>query len=396
MNVAPPLSGDIYLNNAATSWPKPESVIRAVHDHLLTLPGESGRSTDELTIDPVQKARETVSDFFCCDNPDNLIFTSGATQSLNMLIHGFAAGQPSRFHAITTDLDHNSVLRPLTTLADQHKITLSIIQSHDGYVRTADVRDAITDDTRLLVINQGSNVIGSVQKIQEIHTALKGSGIFLIADGSQTAGQIPVDLSRLGADAFVFTGHKYLFGMSGTGGFWIRKPETVLPIMQGGTGTNSADLRQPDMLPERFEAGTPNYPGIISLEAGVRYIQETGFRRITDHQKRCIDAFYEPLKDSEGVIRYNPSPDIPVFAVNIKGMDPDLAGFVLRTTYRIITRSGLHCAPLIHTQITEGKGCVRLSPSLLTDPADCRYAGEVLATLGEQVQTSGMKNRIHQ
>ena len=395
MNQSPPPPRDIYLNNAATSWPKPESVIRAVRDHLLAMPGESGRSTDELTLDPVQKARETVAEFFGCENPDNLIFTSGATQSLNMLIHGFAAEQASHFHAITTDLDHNSVLRPLTTLADQRRITLSIIPSRDGYIRPADVRDEIRDDTRFLVINQGSNVIGTVQKIQEIHAALKGTGIFLLVDGSQTAGQIPVDLSRLGADAFVFTGHKYLFGMPGTGGFWIRDPEAVQPIMQGGTGTHSADLKQPAMLPERYEAGTPNYPGIISLEAGVTYIQETGFDRIADHQKRCINAFYEPLKDNDSVIRYHPSPDIPVFAVNIKGMDPDTAGFVLRTTYGLITRTGLHCAPLIHNQITAGKGCVRFSPSLLTDPADCRYAGEILATLGKQVRASGMQNQTH-
>jgi len=395
VNKSPPPSRDIYLNNAATSWPKPESVIRAVYDHLLALPGESGRSTDELTLDPVQKARETVAEFFGCETPDNLIFTSGATQSLNMLIHGFAAGQTSQFHAITTDLDHNSVLRPLTTLADQRRITLSIIPSRDGYVRPADVQDEIRDDTRLLVINQGSNVIGTVQKIREIHTTLKETGIFLLVDGSQTAGQIPIDLSRLGADAFVFTGHKYLFGMPGTGGFWIRDPGAVQPIMQGGTGTNSADLRQPTMLPERYEAGTPNYPGIISLEAGVTYIQETGFDRISDHQMRCIDAFYEPLNDSDSVIRYRPSPDIPVFPVNIRGMDPDTAGFVLRTTYGIITRTGLHCAPLIHNRITAGKGCVRLSPSLLTDPADCRYAGEVLAALGKQVLASGVQNQTH-
>jgi len=382
----PPPHRDIYLNNAATSWPKPEPVMQAVHDHLRTLPGESGRSTDELTHDPVTETREIIAGFFGCDDPDHLIFTSGATQSLNMLIHGFAAGQNSPFHVITTDLDHNSVLRPLTTLADQNQIDLSIVPSSEGYVLPTDIRDTIRDNTRLLVLNQGSNVIGTVQKIREIQNALKGTDVFFIVDGSQTAGQIPVDLSRLGVDAYVFTGHKYLFGMPGTGGFWIRDPDPVLPIIQGGTGTNSANLRQPTILPERYESGTPNYPGIVSLGAGITYIQETGFPRITAHLNRCIDAFYEPLKDSEQVIQYQPKPDIPVFPVNIKGMDSDTAGFVLRNSYGIITRTGLHCAPLIHNQITGGKGCIRLSPSLLTDPEDCRYAGECLASLGEQVQ----------
>ncbi|PWR71339.1 aminotransferase class V-fold PLP-dependent enzyme [Methanospirillum lacunae] len=387
---------DIYLNNAATTWPKPERVIDAVQAHLHRLPGESGRSTDELTVDPVQEARETVSEFLGCKEPDHLIFTSGATQSLNMLIHGFAAGQEDMFHVITTDLDHNSVLRPLTTLADNNRIEVSVIPSRDGYIHSSDIISAIRDDTRLFVINQGSNVLGTVQNIHEIHSALKRADLFMIVDGSQTAGQIPVDLSRLGADAFVFTGHKYLFGMPGIGGFWIRDPDVVQPIIQGGTGTNSANLRQPSILPERYEAGTPNYPGIVSLEAGISYLREIGNSRIADHQRKCIDAFYDPLKDSDQIIKYHPTPDIPVFPVNIKGMDPDTAGFVIRTTYGIITRTGLHCAPLIHARITDGKGCVRLSPSILTDPSDCRFAGEVLASLGDQVQSAGTTSKASQ
>lgn len=382
---------DIYLNNAATTWPKPEGVIDAVQDHLHRLPGESGRSTDELTLDPVQEGRETVSVFFGCKDPDHLIFTSGATQSLNMLIHGFTAGQEGKFHVITTDLDHNSVLRPLTTLVDNNRIEVSIIPSRDGYIHSSDIISEIREDTRLLVINHGSNLLGTVQNIQEIRSVLKHADLFMIVDGSQTAGQIPIDLSRLGADAFVFTGHKYLFGIPGIGGFWIRDPDVVQPIIQGGTGTNSANLRQPSVLPERYEAGTPNYPGIVSLEAGISYLREFGYSRIADHQRKCVDAFYEPLKDSDTIIRYHPSPDIPVFPVNINGMDPDTAGFVMRNSYGIITRTGLHCVPLIHAKITDGKGCVRLSPSILTDPSDCRFAGEVLASLGDQIQSSGTR-----
>lgn len=387
---------DIYLNNAATTWPKPNQVIDVVQAHLHRLPGESGRSTDDLTVDPIQEARETVSEFFGCKDPDHLIFTSGATQSLNMLIHGFAAGQEGKFHVITTDLDHNSVLRPLTTLVDNNRIDVSVIPSRVGYIHSSDIISEIREDTRLLVINHGSNLLGTVQNIHEICSALKRTDLFMIVDGSQTAGQIPVDLSRLGADAFVFTGHKYLFGMAGIGGFWIRDPDAVQPIMQGGTGTNSANLRQPSNLPERYEAGTPNYPGIVSLEAGISYLREIGSSRIADHQRKCIDAFYEPLKGSEEIIRYLPFPDIPVFPINIKGMDPDTAGFVLRTTYGIITRTGLHCAPLIHARITDGKGCVRLSPSILTNPSDCTFAGEALVSLGEQVRSTGSSSHINQ
>lgn len=385
MNYSPP-HHEIYLNNAATSWPKPDSVIKAISDNLLSLPGESGRSTDELTRDPIQEARETVAGFFQCKDPDHLIFTSGATQSLNMLIHGFTAAQSKPFHVITTDLDHNSVLRPLTTLADQNLIELSIIPSLKGYIQAEDVKDAIRDDTRMMVITQGSNVLGTVQKIPDIHNALKNDDIFLLVDGSQTAGQIPINLDTLGADAYVFTGHKYLFGMSGTGGFYIQNPEAVKPVMQGGTGTNSENLRQPGQLPDRFESGTPNYPGIISLQAGVSYLSKMGFDQISAHQKACTNAFFEPLKNVEDIIFYNQVPDIPVFPVNIRGLDADTAGFVLRTAYGIITRTGLHCAPLIHMATTNGKGCIRLSPSVLTDPEDCRYAGEMLANLAKNVR----------
>lgn len=378
---------EIYLNNAATSWPKPDSVINAVHNHLLTLPSESGRSTDELREDPVQEAREVVSDFFSCHDPDHLIFTSGATQSLNMLIHGFVASYSGQFHVITTDLDHNSVIRPLTTLADQNRIRLTIIPSHDGYVDAKEIYDAVQDDTRFVAVTHGSNVLGTVQPVKEIRDRLDEE-IFFLVDGSQPAGQIPVDIPSLGVDAYVFAGHKYLFGMSGTGGFWIRNPDTIEPIIQGGTGTNSKNLRQPDSLPERFESGTPNYPGIVSLRAGITFLKEVGTDQISSHMQRCIQEFYDPLFKSEQVIRYSPSPDIPVFPINIRGMDPDTAGFVLRSSYGIITRTGLHCVPLIHEQITNGEGCIRLSPSILTNPDDCRYAGEMIAMLAGKVRDS--------
>ncbi|MDD1724747.1 MAG: aminotransferase class V-fold PLP-dependent enzyme [Methanospirillum sp.] len=387
MNASRP-SRDIYLNNAATSWPKPDSVIRAVEQYLLQPPGESGRSTDALSEDPVSNARETVSRFFSCPDQDHVVFTSGATESLNMLIHGFSALHPDPFHVITTDLDHNSVLRPLTTLADRNQVQLSVIPSRNGHVSAGDIRDTIRDDTLLAVISHGSNVMGTVQKIREIRSAL-GDEIFVIADGAQAAGQVPVNIPALGVDAYVFTGHKYLFGMPGTGGFWIRNPEEVRPVFQGGTGTDSANLRQPSQLPERFESGTPNYPGIISLTAGISFIQETGFDAIVSHAQQCIDTFYEPILESEDIVCYSPSPDLPVFPVNIRGIEPDMAGFILRTSYGIITRTGLHCSPLIHDAITGGEGCIRISPSLLTDPGECRYAGEILCALAKKVNMSG-------
>jgi selenocysteine lyase/cysteine desulfurase len=156
--------------------------------------------------------------------------------------------------------------------------------------------------------------------------------------------------------------------------------------MQGGTGTDSANLHQPSSLPERFEAGTPNYPGIVSLMAGINYIAEIGFDKISSHLKACTHAFYNAINNSDKVIKYSSSPDIPVFPVNIKRLDADTAGFILHRSNGIISRTGLHCAPLIHKQITNGEGCIRLSPSIFTDPDDCRFAGETISDLAENVK----------
>lgn len=378
---------DVYLNNAATSWPKPGPVIDAVKAHFAGLPGESGRSTDELTRDPIHEARKNAAGFFGCPDSDHLIFTSGATESLNLLIHGFIRRESEPCHVITTDLDHNSVLRPLTTLADHHIVDITVLSSRDGYITAGDIEEALRDDTRLVVINHGSNVLGTVQPVREIQAVLPEE-IFLLADGSQTAGQVQIDIPSLGVDAYVFTGHKYLFGLSGTGGFWIRDPDRVEPVKQGGTGTNSKNLRQPRDMPERFEAGTPNYPGIISLSAGISYIRSVGIDRIQSHAAVCSRAFYHAINNADQVICYSPQPDIPVFPVNIMGMDADMAGFILHSSHGIITRTGLHCAPLIHNRITNGTGCIRLSPSYLTNPEDCQYAGETIASLAEKVQGS--------
>lgn len=175
------------------------------------------------------------------------------------------------------------------------------------------------------------------------------------------------------------------------GGFYIRDADLITPTKQGGTGTNSDNLRQPHALPERFESGTPNYPGAVSLKAGISFLNEVGFNKISSHMAACMHAFYDPLRESVEVIRYSPTPDIPVFPVNIRGMDSDMAGFILRSSYGIIIRTGLHCAPLIHKRIGCGDGCIRISPSIMTSPDDCRYAGEMISELAEQVKNSDRK-----
>jgi len=259
----------IYLNNAATSWPKPPGVLAAIEQSLSLPVFGSGRTTGTQGEDYATQARERLSTFLGSESPENIAFTHNATDSLNILITGFLHGVKGKCHVLTTALDHNSVLRPLNEYTEQHCIWLDTIPFSGCCVLPESVEAAIRPDTRLMVMTHGSNVLGSVQDITTIGDILHDHGIYFIVDGAQTAGHIPLSLRDLPVDAYVFTGHKGLLGVSGTGGFYIRDPDAVEPVRFGGTGTDSFSLLHPRGMPERFETGTHNYPGLAALAAGV-------------------------------------------------------------------------------------------------------------------------------
>ncbi len=215
-------------------------------------------------------------------------------------------------------------------------------------------------------------MIGAVQDIRAIGSLLHEEGIFSLIDGAQTAGQIPIDLSETFVDAFVFTGHKYLFGIPGIGGFFLRNYEDVLPLQQGGTGFDSGSPAHPDYMPVRFEAGTPNFPGIASLTAGVRYLSEIGLDQVVSHASRMSRYICSRLSPLESLILYTPAPDTPVISFNIQNVDPEDIGLVLGRAHTIVTRTGLHCAPWFHHRLTGGAGCVRMSLSYLNTMEQCR------------------------
>ena len=358
----------IYLNNAATTWPKPAEVLEEVASCLRLPVHEAGRTTGIGSTDYPSAAREALAAFFHTGPAENFIFTQNATDSLNLLIHGFAKKTGMPFHAITTELEHNSVLRPLTALGQDGTITLSIVPFTDTRVNLTAIKKEICEDTRLVVMTHGSNVLGSVQEIRPIAEYLHANDIFFIVDGAQTAGHIPVDLSDIPVDAYVFTGHKALFGIPGIGGFYIREPDAIAVIRQGGTGTDSRTLTQPFEMPMRFETGTHNYPGIASLFAGVRFINTVGLSEIERKGKELANRFIRALKRTPGIILYNDATDLPVIPFNIAGIDNHEAGFILARAYNIIMRSGLHCAPLVHERIDEGNGCIRASFSYFNTP----------------------------
>ena len=381
----PPL---IYLNNAATTWPKPPGVLAAITQSLALPVFGSGRTTGSQGEDYVALAREAIAGLLAADPPEHVVFTSSATDSLNILIQGFLAGCDAGCHVLTTELDHNSVLRPLHELARQGRIRLTVLPFKDGAVSPDTVEAAITPDTRLMVTAHGSNVLGSVQEIARIGKVLHDHDISFIVDGAQTAGHIPVDLWSLPVDAYVFTGHKGLFGIPGTGGFYVRDPETIAPTRYGGTGTDSFSLFQPRDMPERFESGTHNYPGLAALAAGAEYIANIGVETIAEKAERQTAFIIGELKEEPNVTVYNESPSLPIVSFNIRGMENDDVGFILARAYGIVARTGLHCAPLAHRAIDGGRGSVRLSLSWFTTDEECRVAARAIREIAQHADPS--------
>jgi cysteine desulfurase family protein len=385
MAESPPI---IYLNNAATTWPKPPEVLEAVRQSLALPVFGSGRTTGSQGEDYITLAREALASLLAADPPEHVVFTQNATDSLNLLIQGFLAGKEAGCHVITTALDHNSVLRPLYELERQHCIRLTVLSVEDGAVSPESVEAAITSDTRLMVTAHGSNVLGSVQDISRIGEVLHDHGVFFIVDGAQTAGHIPINLRKLPADAYVFTGHKGLFGIPGTGGFYLRDPESVAPVRYGGTGTDSFLLTHPRGMPERFESGTHNYPGLAALAAGASYVASVGVTAIMEKAERQTAFLIRELKEEPNITVYNASPSLPIVSFNIRGMENDDVGFILARAYGVVARTGLHCAPLVHRAIDGGKGSVRLSLSWLTTDEECRIAARAVREIAQNADSS--------
>jgi len=377
----------VYVNNAATTWPKPPEVLEAARLSLALPVFGSGRTTGSQGEDYVTLAREAVASLLAADPPEHVVFTQNATDSLNLLIQGFLADKEAGCHVLTTELDHNSVLRPLHELERQGRIRLTVLPFEDGSVHPDTVEAAITPDTRLMVTTHGSNVLGSVQDVSRVGEVLHDHGVSFIVDGAQTAGHIPINLRDLPVDAYAFTGHKGLFGIAGTGGFYLRDPESVAPVRYGGTGTDSFSLFQPREMPERFESGTHNYPGLAALAAGVNYIASIGVAAIAEKAERQTGFIIGELTKEPNITVYNEHPSLPIVSFNIQGIENDDVGFILARAYGVIARTGLHCAPLLHRAIDGGKGSVRLSLSWFTTDEECRITARAIREIARNADS---------
>ncbi len=359
----------IYLNNAATSFPKPDGVRKAVELCLITPPFHASRTGyDYQKEDVMFSCREVLAKLFNILDPHRIVFTSGATESLCLAIFGL---ELRNAHVITTAIEHNSVLRPLKTLEREGAIELTIVNCDScGYVDAHNVIEQITPATKAVIVNHCSNVTGTITDLQTIGAATVDKGVPFIVDASQSAGSFPIDVELMHIDLLAFSGHKSLYGIQGIGGLFIRQNTRLKPLKIGGTGVKSDYLFQPETMPVYYEAGTPNLPGIVSLHAGVSFILETGLERIRQQKEQCVRNMVTQLAKKKEISLYPPCAEketAGVFSFNVKNMKPADVGYILEHSFDIIIRSGLHCAPLIHKAIhTSLDGSIRVSPSYFT------------------------------
>jgi cysteine desulfurase family protein len=360
----------IYMDNAATSYPKPEGVYTAINDFNRNLGGNPGRGSNQQTLKAgsiMLQAREAISRLFNINDSLRIAFTLNITEALNTGLKGIL--QPGD-HIITTSMEHNAVARPLNVLANQG-IEWTIVQcAPDGSLDPQEIEKAIKSNTRLICMLHASNVAGTIMPIVEIGKIARKNQVLFMVDTAQTAGILSIDVVRDNIDVLTFTGHKGLMGPQGTGGIYIGPGLIIKPLKEGGTGSLSEFLEQPQVMPDLLESGTPNTPGIAGLLAGIEFIADTGLETIRNHEQSLTDQLLQGLKEIKRVTVYGPgnsTRQTAVTAFNIEGLDCGDVCMRLDYEYGIITRSGLHCAPLAHkTMGTLELGACRLSPGFFT------------------------------
>jgi len=383
----------VYLDNAATSWPKPPAVMAAMSRLLGEAGANPGRSGHRLSVEAARavfSAREAVAGLLGVPDPLRIIFCANATHALNLAIFGLL--NPGQ-HVVTTSVEHNSVMRPLRAL-EQEGTRLTVVDcSPEGVLDPAAVERALRPETALIVVNHASNVVGTLLPVREVASIARARGALLLVDGAQSVGAQPMTMDDLGADLLAFTGHKALYGPTGTGGLVIGERVDVgrmRPLMRGGTGSNSESEAQPEFLPDKFESGTLNVVGLAGLEAGVRWLIEQGIEDLRSQERELTARLIEGLREIPGVqVRgtLDASRQLPVVSFTIEGMDPGEIGLRLDEESGVAARVGLHCSPATHRTIgTFPTGTVRFSLSAFTTVNDVDYALEAVRGLASEAR----------
>lgn len=346
----------LYLDNAATSRQKPAGVYFTLMKHTVFGSSNAGRGSHRLSIRgmrDVVDAQDAAAELFKIRRPENIAFTMNATYALNMAIKGTLAEGD---HVIATEMDHNSVLRPVY---EQREFTIVKADS-GGVVDPADIERAIRPNTRLIVCTHASNVCGAIQNVKEIGEIARRAGALFLLDAAQTAGCVDIDVNELNVDLFAFSGHKGLMGPLGTGGLYVRRPELLRPIITGGTGSLSDSVSQPRFMPDMLHSGTINTPGVAALASGIKYVLRRGADEIGKHERELADFAAEELKNMGNVTVYGSPHRIGTVAFNIADLASEAAAEMMED--KIALRAGYHCAPLAHKALgTSDRGAVRAS-----------------------------------
>jgi cysteine desulfurase family protein len=376
------MMGNLYMDNAATSYPKPDSVYAAVDHFNRYLGANPGRGSHQQTVQAgsiILNAREALARLFNINDATRIAFTLNITEALNTGLKGLL--KPGD-HVITTSMEHNAVARPLMVMTRMGVEWTAVPTAGDGNLEPEHIKNAIRNNTRLICMLHASNLTGGIMPIAEVGNIARERGIIFMVDSAQTAGILNLDVEKQNIDMLAFTGHKGLLGPQGTGGLYIRPGLEIRPLKEGGTGSLSESLEQPDFMPDHLESGTPNTPGIAGLLAGLEFIRKTGREKIRKHEQELIAMLMDGMKGINGVLLHGPadiSQRTAVLAFNIKGMDCGDLSMRLDYEYGITTRSGLHCAPIAHQTLgTLEMGACRLSPGFFNTEADIKRVLEAV------------------
>ena len=374
-----------YLDNAATSWPKPEAVYQAVDRFMREVgatPGRGGHWREEEAACIADEARAALAQLFNAPDPAGIAFTMNATQAINMALKGVL--RPGD-HVITSSIEHNAMWRPLKALERRGVAVTAVPCAADGTLDPADVSAAIRPNTRLIALLHASNVLGTLLPVAAIGQIAHDHGLLFLVDAAQTAGAHPIDVQAMHIDLLAFPGHKGLYGPHGTGGLVVRPGVQLETWIEGGSGTESAPETMPEALPLRLEAGTQNAAGIAGLLAGARFVLEQGVERIREHELALTGQLIEALDDVPGLTVLGPAGlarRTAVVSVTIEGYIPDQLAAVLDQVFDIATRAGLHCAPQAHrTAGTLETGALRFSPGYFNTPEEVAEAAAALRSI---------------
>lgn len=378
----------IYMDNAATTYPKPESVYKNVDYFNRYLGGNPGRGSNKATLKAgsiLVDTREALAGLFNIEDSSQIAFTSNVTEALNTGLKGIL--KPGD-HVITTSMEHNAAARPLFVLEREGVEWTRVSCSPDGSLDPENIRKAIKPNTRLICMLHASNLIGTILPIAEVGKIARENKIIFMVDTAQTAGVLSLDVAEQNIDILTFTGHKGLLGLQGTGGLYVRPGIEIKPLKEGGTGSLSEHLEHPSLMPDHLESGTLNTPGIVGLLAGVTFIKETGREIIHKHEQKLTDMLITGLREIPGVKIYGPGDSkkqTATVAFNIEDMDCGAISMSLDYEYGIVTRSGLHCAPLAHTTIgTLERGACRLSPGFFSTEDDIKKVIEAVYNIARE------------